>query len=101
MWSPHLHKINNLLLLETILHQHHNLLKIICPLDKLVVPGRTIRPLQGAGNPPLALQLVPEDPEKPTTLKLPSRILRRPRADYPALGLQLLVGPLRKMDVVL
>ena len=102
MWSPHLHKINKLLLLEKILHQHHNLLKIICPLDKLVVPGRTIRPLQGADNPPLALQLVPEDPkEKSTTLKLPGRILRPPGAEYPALGLQLQSGFLRKMVLVL
>ena len=87
-WSPHLHKINKLLLLEKFLHQHHTRLKIIYPLDKLVVPGRTIRPLQGADNPPLALQLVPEDPkEKSTTLKLPRRILRPPGAEYPALGL--------------
>src|SRR3954464_12060058 len=97
MWSPHLHKINKLLQLDKILHQHRNLLKIICPLDKLVVPGRTIRPLQGAENLPLALQLVPEDPkEKSTTQKLPGRILRPPRADYPALGLQLLSCTLRK-----
>src|SRR3954468_15329857 len=102
MWSPHLHKINKLLLLETILHQHHNPLKIICPLDKLVVPGRTFRPLQGADNPPLALQLIPEDPkEKSATLKLPGRILRPPTADYPALGLQLSSGIIRKMARVL
>src|SRR3954471_20090314 len=97
MWSPHLHKINKLLLLEKILHQHRNLLKIICPLDKLVVPARTIRPLQGADNPPLALQLVPEDPEeKSITLNIPGQILRPPRAEYPALGLHLLSGTLRK-----
>src|SRR3954462_15460273 len=101
MWSPHLHKINKLLLLEKILHQHRNLLKINCPLDKLVVPGLTIRPLQGADNAPLALQLIPEDPkEKSATLKLPGRILRPPRADYPALGLQLPSGILRKMVLV-
>src|SRR3954465_14791569 len=82
MWIPHLHKINKLLLLEKILHQHRNLLKIFCPLDKLVVPGRTIRPLQGADNPPLELQLVPGDPEEKTTAqKLPGRILRTPRVD--------------------
>src|SRR3954464_15888031 len=102
MWSPHLHKINKLRLLETILHQHHNLLKTICPLDKLVVPGRTICPLQGADNPPLALQLVPGDPkEKSTSLKLPGRILRPPGADYLALVLQLQSGFLRKMVLVL
>src|SRR3954463_5556177 len=97
MWSPHLHKINKLLLLEKTLHQHRNLLKIICLLDKLVVPGRTIRPLQGADNLPLALQLVLGDPEeKITAKKLPGRILRPPRADYPALFLQVLSGMLRK-----